>query len=221
MEMEAEQYETLSDKTEMPGTEAIVFTETGMQVAAFWSRVLCGYGLADRFDPLIVLERIHLFDPTFNYEVCETETWHWGASVEAFYSPQENKIFIRGDVYEKACQGIPLAVLTIAHEICHYFQFFIKNLLDEIGCVAFTTELCTEGSAELTHHETQTDAIMAFVLCPERFTEGKTQKEIVQIYVINPLIQFICGMIKEVSKQFLQSLDDIKTNVKEVEVCAV
>ncbi|MDE5580990.1 MAG: hypothetical protein K2I95_06175 [Treponemataceae bacterium] len=219
--MEVGQYETLSDKTEMPGTEAIVLTETGMQIAAFWSRFLCGYGLADRFDPLVVLERLHLFDRTFNYEVCETETWHWGASVEAFYSPQENKIFIRGDVYEKACHRNLLAVLTIAHEICHYIQFFIKNFLAEIGCVAFTTELCTEGSAELSHHETQTDAIMAFVLCPERFTEGKTQEEILQNYVIKPLIQFICGVIKEAAKQFLQSLDEIKIGEKEVEVCAV
>ena len=62
---------------------------------------------------------------------------------------------------------------------------------------------------------------MAFVLCPERFTEGKTQEEIVQNYVINPLIQLICGLVKSAAEQLMQSLDGIKITVNEVELCAV
>ncbi len=205
----------------MPGEETIVLTETGMQVAAFWSRIACGYGLADRFDPLSVLERLSFVDGTFNYKILESKDWQWGNATDALYIPQSNIIIIRADVYDDARGGNHLAILTIAHEICHYIQFLVKNILGKIACVEFTTEFCTEGSEAMCHHEEQTDAMAEMVLFPRSLTEGKTQEEILQNYVINPLMQLICGLIKTAAKWLMQSLEDTAINIKEVEACAV
>ena len=61
----------------------------------------------------------------------------------------------------------------------------------------------------MAHHELQTDRITALVLFPEKFLQGKSEDEIVQKYFINPLIQFMCGLIKVSCKGLLEALDDM------------
>lgn len=223
--MEEQQYETVKYKITAAGTptaETIVLTKDGMQVTAFWSRMVCGCGLDGRFDPLVVLEHIiPSFDRTFNYQIADAKSWQWGASVSAIYFPAGNKIVIRSDVYDGAHSRNPIDIITITHEIVHYVQFLVKNLLASLSGIRFTTELCAEGSAEMRRHESQTDEITAMVLCPERLTEGKSREEIIQNYIVGPLVQFSLGLTKAAGKSLLRLLAETETKRKEVAICAV
>ena len=81
--------------------EAIVLTEDGMHITAFWSRLLCGCGRNGRFEPIFVMENIiPLVDCSFNYRIIEKGEWQWSVYEKAFYNPAVNEIIIRSDVYE-------------------------------------------------------------------------------------------------------------------------
>lgn len=204
--------------------EAIVLTDDGMNLTAFWTRLLCGCGTDGRFEPVYVMENIiPLFDKSFNYEIVERENWFYGEYLQAFYTPEANKIVIRSDVYERALAGITLDVITIAHEVVHCIQSIVMRFLNAMQCVEFKTALCSNDSNEMQQHELQTDRITSLVLSPDRLTEGKTDNEILQQYFINPLILFICGLIKTAGKNLLEALNDTNcyNEVKEVERCAV
>lgn len=204
--------------------EAIVLTDDGMNLTAFWTRLLCGCGTDGRFEPIYVMENIiPLFDSSFNYEIVERENWFYGEYLQAFYTPEANKIVIRSDVYERALAGITLDVITIAHEVVHCIQSIVMRFLNAMQCVEFKTALCSNDSNEMQQHELQTDRITSLVLSPDSLTEGKTDNEILQQYFINPLIQFVCGLIKTAGKNLLEALNDTNcyNEVKEVERCAV
>ena len=88
-------------------------------------------------------------------------------------------------------------------------------------CVEFKTALCSNDSYEMQQHELQTDKITSLVLSPDRLTEGKTDDEILQQYFINPLIQFVCGLVKAAGKNLMEALNDTNYFMQEVERCAV
>ena len=204
--------------------EAIVLTDDGMNLTAFWTRLLCGCGTDGRFEPVYVMENIiPLFDKSFNYEIVERESWFYGEYLQAFYTPEANKIVIRDDVYERALAGVALDVITIAHEVVHCIQSIVMRFLNALQCVEFKTAICSNDSNEMQQHELQTDRITSLVLSPDSLTEGKTDNEILQQYFINPLIQFVCGLIKTAGKNLLEALNDTNcyNEVKEVERCAV
>ena len=204
--------------------EAIVLTDDGMNLTAFWTRLLCGCGTDGRFEPVYVMENIiPLFDKSFNYEIVERESWFYGEYLQAFYTPETNKIVIRDDVYERALAGVALDVITIAHEVVHCIQSIVMRFLNAMQCVEFKTAICSNYSNEMQQHELQTDRITSLVLSPDSLTEGKTDNEILQQYFINPLIQFVCGLIKTAGKNLLEALNDTNcyNEVKEVERCAV
>ena len=95
--------------------------------------------------------------------------------------------------------------------------------MNAMQCVEFKTAICSNDSNEMQQHELQTDRITSLVLSPDSLTEGKTDNEILQQYFINPLIQFVCGLIKTAGKNLLEALNDTNcyNEVKEVERCAV
>ncbi|MBP5603819.1 MAG: hypothetical protein J6X78_13935 [Treponema sp.] len=190
--------------------EAIVLTEDGMHITAFWSRLLCGCGKSGRFKPIFVMENIiPLVDSTFNYRIIDEAEWRWSVYEKAFYNPTANEIIIRSDVYEGALNGKVIDVITLAHEVVHCIQSIIMRFLNAFNCVEFKTELCKANSDEMAHHELQTDKITSLVLCPEKLMQGKSDDEIVQKYFVNPLFQFICGLIKMSCQELLESLDDM------------
>ena len=204
--------------------EAIVLTDDGMNLTAFWTRLLCGCGTDGKFEPIYVMENIiPLVDKSFNYEIVERKNWLYGEYLQACYTPEANKIVIRDDVYERALEGVTLDVITIAHEVVHCIQSIIVRFLNAMQCVEFKTAICSNYSNEMQQHELQTDRITSLVLSPDSLTEGKTDKEIVQQYFVNPLIRFICGLIKAAGKNLLEALNDTNyyNEVKEVEKGAV
>lgn len=58
-------------------------------------------------------------DPNFSYEVVPIGEM---PSDYALTLPEENKIIIREDVYERAVEGVPRDRFTLAHEIGHYIM---------------------------------------------------------------------------------------------------
>ena len=223
--MEVCQYEAqIKTAVKEQKAETIVLTDDGMNLTAFWTRLLCGCGTDGRFEPVYVMENIiPLFDKSFNYEILERESWFYGEYLQAFYTPEANKIVIRDDVYERALAGVALDVITIAHEVVHCIQSIVMRFLNAMQCVEFKTAICSTDSNEMQQHELQTDRITSLVLSPDSLTEGKTDNEILQQYFINPLIQFVCGLIKTAGKNLLEALNDTNcyNEVKEVERCAV
>lgn len=221
--MEVCQYEEqIETAIEEPKAEAIVLTDDGMHLAAFWTRLLCGCGTDGRFEPVFVMENIiPLFDSSFNYEIVELDEWKYSEFLQAFYSPEANKIVIRGDVYERAVAGVALDTITVAHEVTHCIQSIIMRFLNAMQCVEFKTAMCAKDSREMLQHELQTDRIASLMLSPASLTEGKTDEEIVQKYLVSPLLQFLCGIIKIAGKSLLEALNDTDHIKMEVERCAV
>lgn len=221
--MEVCQYEEqIETAIEEPKAEAIVLTDDGMHLAAFWTRLLCGCGTDGRFEPVFVMENIiPLFDSSFNYEIVELDEWKYNKFLQAFYSPEANKIVIRGDVYERAVAGVALDTITVAHEVTHCIQSIIMRFLNAMQCVEFKTAMCAKDSREMLQHELQTDRITSLMLSPASLTEGKTDEEIVQKYLVSPLLQFLCGIIKIAGKSLLEALNDTDHIKMEVERCAV
>ena len=78
--MEACQYEAqIKTAVKEQKAETIVLTDDGMNLTAFWTRLLCGCGTDGRFEPVYVMENIiPLFDKSFNYEILERESWFYG-----------------------------------------------------------------------------------------------------------------------------------------------
>lgn len=221
--MEVCQYEAeIETAIKEPKAKAIVLTDDGMNLTAFWARLLCGCGTDGRFEPIFVMENIiPLFDNSYNYEIVEESAWKDGEFLQAYYNPEANKIVIRSDVYERALAGVALDVITIAHEVVHCIQAIIMQFLNAMQCVEFKTAMCSNDSYEMLQHEIQTDKITSLVLSPDRLIEGKTDEEIIQQYFVAPLMQFICGLIKLAGKNLLEALNDANYSTQEVERCAV
>lgn len=119
-----------------PKAEALVLTENGIHLTAFWARLLSGCGTDGKFDPIFVMENvITRFDSSFNYEIVEKAKWLHGEFLQAYYSPEKNKIVIRGDVYERALAGEPLDVITVAHEVMHCVQSIVMRVLNAMKCI--------------------------------------------------------------------------------------
>lgn len=221
--MEVCQYEPkIEASIKDPKAEAIVLTDDGMHLAAFWARFLCGYGTDGKFDPIYVMENvIPLFDNSFNYRIVEEDKWLYGDYLQAYYSPEANEIVIRGDVYDRAFAGVALDVIIVTHEVVHCIQSIITRFFNAMQCVEFKTAMCANDSPEMQRHELQTDMITSLVLSPDRLVEGKTDHEIMQQYFVTPLLQFICGLVKTAGKDLLEILNETNCLKKEVETCTV
>lgn len=80
------------------------------------------FNMNDRFCVPVVEIIEHVIpelDPRFNFEYLEPD--QMPPNVYAYYNPIENKMSIREDVYNRACEGAGRDRFTLAHEIGHYF----------------------------------------------------------------------------------------------------
>lgn len=190
--------------------EALVLTDSGCRLTAFWTRMFCGCGsIEQNFEPVFVMENIlPLIDKSFNYIIVDKKEWKYSNTLVAFYSPESNKIIIRDDIYEGALSGKNLALITIAHEVVHCIQTIIMRILRALECVEFKTQFCSMDSEQMKNHEVQTDMIMSLVMAPEKLIKDKTDEEIVKEFFVEPLCIFITGIIKYAGKElkgFLQN----------------
>lgn len=118
--------EVHQSKVEKNIHSALNFTNDGMNISAFWEKVLCADG--HEINPIFIIENIiPLYDTSFNYCIIEESEWNYDKSLKVFYDISTNKIFIKSDTYEKAHNGNIKAKLKITRELCKYLQYFYFN----------------------------------------------------------------------------------------------
>ena len=190
---------------------ALVLSKEGTSCLAFWVRIICGYGLDKKFDPIFVMENIiPRFDPSYNFVIVDTDCWPYEEFIPAFYSPMDNTIVIRGDTYDKALNGDLMEQINIAHEVSHCIQSIFLRFLHALKCVDFKTELCKIDSEQMTRHEEQTDALTSLLLSPNQVVAGKSEDEVFTEYIFNPVMTFCVGLIKRFGPKFLDKLKTLQ-----------
>ena len=214
-----------SNNNDQNGIRMISLTQDGMYLTAFWSRCICGFGIENRFDPIYVMENIiPQFDPDYNYKIVDIVEWTFGSSVHACYIPECNLIFVRSDVYNRATAGNLIDVITITHEVVHVMQILIMRFLSCFS-IQYNTVLCKNNSIQMQINENQTDEITSLILEPEKLFCGMNAEEITLKYIINPLIQFLCGILKnalsELKKTVGESLENELVTIPEEVICIV
>ena len=209
--MEVVQYET--QLKDVKYSETLVLSENEIKITSFWSHLLCTAATNQKFEPLFVMENIiPRFDRTFNYLIEPEDSWKHEKDVAAFYNAAQNVIVIRSDVYEGAQNGNCIDLITIAHEVVHCIQSIILRFFRMFECVDFKKELSKIKAEQIQEHEFQTDSIMRLLFSPEEITKGRTQEEVLDEYVLKPVISLLCILIKSVGKQFLDLIKE--ENVK-------
>lgn len=212
--MEVVQYET--QLKDVKFSETLVLSESEIKIASFWSHLLCTAATNQKFEPLFVMENIiSRFDRTFNYLIEPEDFWKHGKNVAAFYNAAQNVIVIRSDVYEGAQNGNYLDVITVAHEVVHCIQSIILRFIRVFKCAEFKKELSKIKAEQIQEHEFQTDSIMRLLFSPEEITKGRTQEEVLDEYVLKPVLSILCILIKSVGKQFLDLIkeENVKNSV--------
>ncbi len=212
--MEVVRYET--QLKDVKYSETLVLSENEIKITSFWSHLLCTAATNRKFDPLFVMENIiPRFDRTFNYLIEPEDSWKHGKDVAAFYNAAQNVIVIRSDVYEGAQNGNCIDLITIAHEVVHCIQSIILRFIRMFECADFKKELSKIKAEQIQEHEFQTDSIMRLLFSPEEITKGRTQEEVLDEYVLKPVISLLCILIKSVGKQFLDLIkeENVKTSV--------
>lgn len=209
--MEVVRYETkLKD---VKYSETLVLSESEIKITSFWSHLLCTAATNQKFEPLFVMENIiPRFDRTFNYLIEPEDSWKHGKDVASFYNAAQNVIVIRSDVYEGAQNGNCIDLITIAHEVVHCIQSIILRFIRIFECADFKKELSKIKAEQIQEHEFQTDSIMRLLFSPEEITKGRTQEEVLDEYVLMPVLSLLCILIKSVGKQFLDLIKE--ENVK-------
>lgn len=209
--MEVVRYET--QLKDVKYSETLVLSENEIKITSFWSHLLCTAATNQKFEPLFVMENIiPRFDRTFNYLIEPEDSWKHGKDVAAFYNAAQNVIVIRSDVYEGAQNGNCIDLITIAHEVVHCIQSIILRFIRIFECAEFKKELSKIKAEQIQEHEFQTDSIMRLLFSPEEITKGRTQEEVLDEYVLKPVISLLCILIKSVGKQFLDLIKE--ENVK-------
>ncbi|WP_296013073.1 hypothetical protein [uncultured Treponema sp.] len=210
--MEVVQYETHLKDVEY--SETLVLSENEIKIASFWSHLLCTATTNQKFEPLFVMENIiPCFDRTFNYLIEPEDFWKHGKDVAAFYNAAQNMIVIRSDVYEGAQNGSYIDVITIAHEVVHCIQSIILRFIRIFECAEFKKELSKIKVEQIQEHEFQTDLIMRLLFSPEEITKGRTQEEVLDEYVLKPVLSLLCILIKKVGKQFLDLIKEENSKI--------
>ena len=209
--MEVVRYET--QLKDVKYSETLVLSENEIKITSFWSHLLCTAATNQKFEPLFVMENIiPRFDRTFNYLIEPEDSWKHEKDVAAFYNAAKIVIVIRSDVYEGAQNGNCIDLITIAHEVVHCIQSIILRFFRMFECVDFKKELSKIKAEQIQEHEFQTDSIMRLLFSPEEITKGRTQEEVLDEYVLKPVISLLCILIKSVGKQFLDLIKE--ENVK-------
>ncbi|GIP57929.1 ImmA/IrrE family metallo-endopeptidase [Paenibacillus woosongensis] len=109
-----------------------------------------------------------LIDNKFNYEIKTVE--EMGACYGITY-PEENRIDLREDVYERAVKDVPRDRFTIAHEIAHY-------LLHTPKTVAFARANGSEKLPAYLDPEWQANAFAGELLAPPHLIKEMSLSEI-------------------------------------------
>lgn len=95
-------------------------------------------------------------------------------------------------MYDSAVNGDSLAVETVAHELAHYIYFLIFGIPRD---VAFE-EINGRKVSRSYEMELKADALMELLSCPEKVNSGRSESEVLEAYVIRPLVNLLVALIK-------------------------
>lgn len=107
------------------------------------------------------------FDKTFEFDVVERYELQ---GEYATYSPNENKMRVREDVYLDACNGDARHRFTIAHELGHYF------IHDDMS--TFSRCSTNEVIPAFKNPEWQANVFASAILMPPKLIRGMTADEV-------------------------------------------
>ncbi len=130
-------------------------------------------GLEDKiYVPIIHLLELWLpiVEENFTYEVV-SKTELDGEYAVTY--PEQNKIAIREDVYERACNGVPRDRFTIAHEIGHL-------LLHSPGTIKLARGIESNKVPAYKDPEWQANTFAAELLAPPSIINGLSKEAVVR-----------------------------------------
>jgi Zn-dependent peptidase ImmA (M78 family) len=137
---------------------------------------------AEEFPILKVLD-LAMDDPIFNnfsYQVVEDDDEIFDEEKQlAFYSFQENTIYIKSSQYDSA-KVDPRSRFTLTHEFAHMFLMQVTNrkpkLKDDDG----------KGVQSFSDPEWQANRLAGYILIPERVCQKLNEKEIEKQFFVSP-----------------------------------
>ena len=130
-------------------------------------------------EDVVYVDVIHILDidmvrifKDFDYEIIDEDEMN----VHGLATPDENKIYIRKDVYLRACDGEGRDRMTIIHEIFHYLFHTRQNIRP------YTDSFARETSKPITYKdpEWQADAFAGEVLMDSEVIKDMSVYEIVE-----------------------------------------
>lgn len=143
-------------------------------------------------DILFCLEiLISKIDSSFQYKIFDPGDFE--KPNEAFFSPENNCIFIRSDVYNKARDEDGRARFTIAHEIAHYFLFKILGIpyYEDWENIMYYSD----AKLHSVDPEWQADVVGNYLLCEPDCIKDFSEEDIV----------FYCGVTNSAAYTALQN----------------
>lgn len=100
---------------------------------------------------------------------------------------------MREDLYDGAVDGGSLAIATVTHEVAHYIYFLIFGVPRD---VAFE-EINGRKVSRFYEMELKADALMELLFCPEKVNSGRSESEVLEAYVVRPLVNLLVTIIKK------------------------
>ena len=172
----------------------VVVTEEHLKTVAVCIRLFSGLSLTERFNPILVMEHVlPEFDRKFSLKIIARGEWFLTEEIPACVEPETHTVYLREDLYDSAVDGESLAVTTVTHEVAHYIYFLIFGIPRD---VAF--EEINGRKVSLSHEmEIMADELMELLFCPEKVNSGKSESEVLEAYVLRPLVNLLVTIIKK------------------------
>lgn len=170
-----------------------VVTEEHLKTTAVCVRLLSGLSLTEQFKPIFVMENVlPKFDMKFSLKILARDEWFLTEDIPACVEPETHTIYLREDLYDSAVDGESLAVVTVTHEVAHYIYFLIFGVPKD---VAFE-EINGRRVSRFSEMEIKADALMELLSCPEKVNSGRSEREVLEVYVARPLVDLLLALLK-------------------------
>lgn len=171
----------------------VAVTEEQLKTTAVCVRLFSGLSLTEQFKPILVMENVlPKFDRKFSLKIVARGKWFLTEEIPACVEPETHTVYLREDLYDSAVDGESLAVATVTHEVAHYIYFLIFGVPRD---VAFE-EINGRKVSRFHEMELKADALMELLFCPEKVNSGRSESEILEAYVIRPLVDLLVTLIK-------------------------
>lgn len=172
----------------------VVVTEEHLKTVAVCIRLFSGLSLTERFNPILVMEHVlPEFDRKFSLKIIARGEWFLTEEIPACVEPETHTVYLREDLYDSAVDGESLAVTTVTHEVAHCIYFLIFGIPRD---VAF--EEINGRKVSLSHEmEIMADELMELLFCPEKVNFGRSESEVLEAYVVRPLVNLLVTIIKK------------------------